>query len=468
MLMSRLFVATAGLSLFIADPTPPVAFAVENAPGFELAFAPSLAPRGGGGGRRSRPRPPSPQVLSPIPVPDCIPESLRPPTGNKARTSSVGNVKPNVVGTYVEGLSAIYCDAHPETSGWPQITQAALAGYRPAVRALASEAIERPEVLNGDAEAAFAMLLKEARAGSTSAMTAVGVLYRAGTGVAPDAGQAVSWFTRAASKGNQDSTERLAIMKALGEGTKDNAKASRQLLEKLTSETRAARAVVTIMVGLVGANRTGSFHEELSDWASFGDRRFPSFRTALTLGFEDMVGGSCVNCPVREILQVGVALDVPRALSVYGRELLADPERVAEGIGYLGRAATRGDPDAAGQLARLAVEDDITAEESAAALSELRGAAQAGSPTAMLAYANTRIFAKQAPADEQPDTIAALEAAAAAGSPEAQQRLGILYALGAGVERDVDKAREWLGRAGLNGMPTSDVIRRGLNDEQEQ
>ncbi len=85
------------------------------------------------------------------------------------------------------------------------------------------------------------------------------------------------------------------------------------------------------------------------------------------------------------------------------------------------------------------------------AISEFRPLADAGEPAAQ--YHLAKIYLEgRGPADGVPQGIALMNKAASGGYPEAQAQLGLMYAMGLGVEPDNVKAYDWLTQA-VNALP---------------
>lgn len=93
----------------------------------------------------------------------------------------------------------------------------------------------------------------------------------------------------------------------------------------------------------------------------------------------------------------------------------------------------------------------VTVGDYERAISEFKPLAASGDPAAQ--YQLARIYLEgRGPADGVPQGIELMTKAANGGYPEAQAQLGLMYAMGLGVEVDNVKAYDWLSKA-MNALP---------------
>jgi TPR repeat protein len=171
---------------------------------------------------------------------------------------------------------------------------------------------------------------------------------------------------------------------------------------------------------------------------------------------------------VRESLRVAAEAGDSAASLAMARSLFGDPdpEKQAQGIGYLEGAAEAGARDAIEQLGDLYANGGYgLAPDPAKARETYERAVKAGSLQA-LASLGQLLLNTDFSADGQKRGLEMLEQAAEAGQVTAATRLAEIYLGGLGVEPDVDKAMHFYGVGLINGSPgailgVGDALRTG-------
>lgn len=152
--------------------------------------------------------------------------------------------------------------------------------------------------------------------------------------------------------------------------------------------------------------------------------------------------------------------------------LAAGPNRVHESVRELSRKASEGDGEALYQLARLHdLGYDSLPVDSARSTLLYRMAAESGSAKAMN-YLGFRYFKGEFVDKDLDSALYWLGKAVEAGDPGAANNLGYLYASGMSVEQDFVKAREWFGKAADAGIHAAesqlaDLYCEGLGGETD-
>lgn len=170
----------------------------------------------------------------------------------------------------------------------------------------------------------------------------------------------------------------------------------------------------------------------------------------------------------REDLQAAAEAGDAAASLALARSLFSelDPERQAQGIGYLERAAQAGARDAIEQLGELYASGGYgLAPDPAKARTTYELAVEAGSLQA-LASLGQLLLNTDFTAEGQKRGLAMLEQAAEAGQIASANRLAEIYLGGGGVEPDVEKAMHYYGLGLISGstgavLGVGDALRTG-------
>ncbi len=382
---------------------------------------------------------------------------MRPGTGRKATLASVGTRDRAAIGTYVKGLTRIYCEGRDDDVAWGLIESSALAKYRPAVRLLASEVAARPELAAPKSKAYIAMFESEARKKAAGPMVALGVLYERGIGVPADQARALRWFEQAAANKNKRGLQRLAIAYATGLGKSADIERAKKQLAAMKDPGAAAQATAEIVVRL--ADRPNPDTATIAQWSAFGSKTYPTFAMEADRAFGAQMRRLEGTNREAAFLATATRAELPAALLRSARELLvsAEPAASAKAIEYLKSAALQGDKEAPRQLAQL-IGDPTAPDLNASALAALKAASDAKKVPAMLAYAS--VLNQPAQGSGSSDAaVAVLRNAAAANDADAQQRLAITYLLKRDAPGDVRAAADLLKRATKNGSAVSALVR---------
>ncbi|MDZ4283393.1 MAG: tetratricopeptide repeat protein [Hydrogenophaga sp.] len=95
-----------------------------------------------------------------------------------------------------------------------------------------------------NAEGALYLLKSLAAEGDSAAMAEIGVIYETGPGSIPvDISKTVTWYTRAADKGNLEGLLALARLSLIGEGLSRDYIRARNLYESILDRTEDPRAL---------------------------------------------------------------------------------------------------------------------------------------------------------------------------------------------------------------------------------
>jgi TPR repeat protein len=394
----------------------------------------------------------------------CIPGQLQPPKGALARLKLIGTDDPTVIRTYVSGLTALFCPPVDASNGWNLIGQAALAGYRPAIRLISAQVPETPDIILGQEEDFFTSILAEAKRGATSAGNAAAFMMLNSLGTSYNPEGAAEWFARNARTGNQRAIENLAFMRATGLGTGKESENARRLAASLPAQ-KATRVVARIIVALAGGAITDPDPAAIDDWVTAFSPRLKDLRSRLQMEFQDAIEAHRGSPREKLLVEKGAEFGVTEAMVDQAEVLLqkADEPEVEQAISLLHDAAVAGDSRAPGVLARIAAASDLGADLPLRALGAVRAASDAGNANAMIAYGNLLYF----PNYGAPSLNLGAQwigEAARAGSPEAQVRYAVLLLLGIGAEPDPDAARDWLRKAAAANYKLGSVMLRQIGE----
>ncbi|MGN7611840.1 tetratricopeptide repeat protein, partial [Magnetococcales bacterium HHB-1] len=280
---------------------------------------------------------------------------------------------------------------------------------------------------------AIRWLKKSAQQGFADAQNNLGVFYLEGRGVPQNYEQALEWFHKARERGNVDALFNIGVMYDRGLGVKaDFAESVRWYWKAAEADSPGAQFVISGMYAS-GLGRRYGFPYDLKKAAIWRER--------------SAKGGW-----------------VPAQLAMGHRALkksATTPALKKEAEHWFSLAAQTGAPEGQYALAMLYLEENGKREyspemrhEQARAEKLLYHAAQSGLPEAsyqMGLLLERRSALKKERITNKNNALFYFTQAAERGLAQAQERLGLLYADGRGVDRNYQKAEFWLKKAALQG-----------------
>lgn len=258
----------------------------------------------------------------------------------------------------------------------------------------AAQLLRQGKGVEKDTKAAFRLYMEAAEKGLVTAMANVADMFLTGEGTEKNPEAAVAWYARAATAGLSIAQMKLSELYEQGVGVERDPVRSRALLE------RAAR------------NGYAPAQAKLKTMGT----PVPDAPAAAAMNPDDpWRGGGTVGATINRLTGGDAQPDQPAA-----------PPRAAP-------------VSAQGQTARMSPGDPVPAE------------VNARMPAADIAQMNAA-FAAYA-AQNKALAFATWRNVAVRGNPEAQLRVGLLYARGEGVGQDMIEAYRWLRLAAAQGQP---------------
>jgi TPR repeat protein len=398
---------------------------------------------------------------SAAPVVACAPPQLQ--AAQRSRAKDVGNVDPAVQAAYVRAVTLLYCEAGQEEQGTRLLKETAKAGYRPSIRLLASRLADDPSVLGEEAAAFYQVFLKEAAAGAASAANVAAAMADQGIGTPVDHRKALQLLRSAAADGSQRGIEQLLYALATGRGGVIDTAGARKLLTRL-EQVRAVRTLPRVIVALELGREGRRDPAAAAEWRRIAGTIDKNADKAVAVALEKAWSNGGERLASRDILAAAKRYGSLEAVYRDALGKLAGPaQQKAEAVNELRSVAIQGHAGASQALAALLAESGSLGESGSEASEALREVLNSGNAQAMLSVANQIYFADTS----MPKLWLAaryVRQAAEIGLPEAQHRLGLLYADGLGVPKDQREAVLWLSKAKSSGYPLAGIALEALQN----
>lgn len=342
--------------------------------------------------------------------------------------------------------------------GFRLLTDPKVMKGRAVVQLLAKAVNAHPDYNFGaNAPSVVAALVKEAAAGTASAILAVAQLQDSGINTPQDAVSAFKGYLKAAGLNNDTARELAAMGYATGKGTPVSKSKALAMVDKM-APVRRGRGYIELAELYANGPATVQDFELASELALKAGQADPLVGRRSVDVLRKVSTSSTVMEQIQSLLEAAARAGDVKAIAALNEEIDGKESdiKAAKALQLYKELAGKGNARAAKILSVVIVRSDNSADDRAALFKVLKSGADAGGVDAMKAVANCYLYAIGT-ATDFPAALSYYQTAANAGDTEAQYLLGLMYLNAIGTTQDLAVAKQWLQKSADSGNKMASI-----------